>query len=559
MRKRILVVDDEESIRFTFKRFLAAEGYEVDTAADFDAALDLIRSSGYDMMFADIVLGGRTGIDLLQAIRSEGVTCPVVMVTGVPTVDTAAAAMRLGAIDYIPKPFEKDTLLRTARMVLRHQEVLAEKERYRTHLEAIFRSVNDAVITVDRGLVVTQMNARTEEMLGVDRSIVGGPFDAMPGLGSDACRKALRGVIERSRSERLERLSVSRDGAPDLVLSLSVSPLLDEQEAVTGAVVVARDETRLADLERSLRDRRGLKAMVGRSRAMQEIYALIEDLAEVPSTVLVTGESGTGKELVVDALHELSPRSAGPLVKVNCSALSENLLESELFGHVRGAFTGALRDRPGRFELADGGTIFLDEIGDISAALQTRLLRVLQSREFERVGDPAPRTVDVRVVAATNRDLKRKVSDGSFREDLYYRLRVVELHLPPLRERREDIPLLVDHFLGRLSASLNKHIEGVSEAVLETFMAYGWPGNVRELEHTLEHAAILSRGSVIDVEHLPQDVAAEAWPATGPGDEESRLRDALERAGGNRSEAARLLGMSRSTFYRKLKEFDPGV
>jgi two-component system response regulator HydG len=285
---------------------------------------------------------------------------------------------------------------------------------------------------------------------------------------------------------------------------------------------------------------------------------MIRDLADVRTTVLITGESGTGKELVVNALHHCGDRRHGPLVKVNCAALSENLLESELFGHVAGAFTGAVKEKVGRFKRADGGTIFLDEIGEISQRMQLRLLRVIENMEFERVGDATPIKVDVRLVAATNRDLRERVASGEFREDLYYRLKVVQIPVPPLRERRDDIPLLVEHFRRDFNRKFGKEIRGISSEVERMFLDYPWHGNVRELGNLLEHSFVRCRQSVITAENLPPDFlkyfeSRAMSTDRSPEDEARAIRQALEQAGGNKTEAARLLGMSRRTIYRKLE------
>ena len=274
-----------------------------------------------------------------------------------------------------------------------------------------------------------------------------------------------------------------------------------------GAVLVIRDITLLRDLERELRERHQFQNIIGRSKKMQDTYRLLEDLANLETTVLITGESGTGKELVARALHYSGQRAFKPFVTVSCSALAESLLESELFGHVRGAFTGAIRDKQGRFQAANGGTILLDEIGDISPLIQLKLLRVLQEKEIERVGESTPQKVDVRVIACTNKDLKEKVRRGEFRQDLYYRLKVVEVSLPPLRDRLEDLPLLVDHFCHSFNERFKKNIEGISNEVLGKFMDYPWPGNVRELEHVMEHAFVLCHGGVITLEHLPSEIS----------------------------------------------------
>jgi transcriptional regulator with GAF, ATPase, and Fis domain len=281
---------------------------------------------------------------------------------------------------------------------------------------------------------------------------------------------------------------------------------MDQEGRFTGALLVIRDITLLRDLERELRERHLFQNMIGKSKRMQDIYRLLEDLSNLETTVLITGESGTGKELVAKALHYSGQRAFNPFVTVNCSALTESLLESELFGHVKGAFTGAIHDKQGRFQAADQGTILLDEIGDISPLIQLKLLRVLQEKVFERVGESNPQKVDVRIIASTNKDLKEKVRKGEFREDLYYRLKVVEVSMPPLRERLEDIPLLVDHFREMFNKRFQKEIDGLSNEVLNKFMSYHWPGNVRELEHVIEHAFVLCRGRVITLEHIPSEV-----------------------------------------------------
>jgi two-component system, NtrC family, response regulator HydG len=324
--------------------------------------------------------------------------------------------------------------------------------------------------------------------------------------------------------------------------------------------MVLRDDTDVTDLELELKSHRQFHRIVGSSRPMQKIYALIKSLANVQTTVLVTGESGTGKELVAEALHLSGDRSHKPLVKVNCSALPESLLESELFGHVKGAFTGAIRDNIGRFHRADGGTIFFDEIGDVSPKVQLKLLRVLEEREFERVGSSAPTKVDVRLIAATNRNLMEKVTNGELREDLYYRLKVIEIKLPPLRDRREDIPLLVEHFRTGFNLKFKKNIEGISSDVLKAFLKYPWRGNVRELEHTMEHAFVLCNREIITFDNLPGEFVAAPQAVRNSAVESAeadiqRILEALDNTAWNKAKAARLLGIDRVTLYRKIKRY----
>jgi PAS domain S-box-containing protein len=559
MKKKILVIDDEEGIRFTFKKFLSDRHYDVYTAKDFEEAQACLNESDFDLIFADIILKGKNGIDILREIRKKNIYCPVVIITGYPSISTASESIRLGAFDYIPKPITKEALLHVTESALRYKEVVDEKEQYRSNLEAIFRSVNDAIITVDPNMSILEVNRKAEKICGITRASIGKPFQELKITCNEGCVSYLADAINKKQSLEAYRIECHSTKNPQQVATLSISPLLNKQGKFSGAIMVVRDETRLTDLERQLKERQEFYKIVGKSKKMQEIYSLIELLADYETTVLITGESGTGKELVAEALHYLGNRRKKPIVKVNCSALSENLLESELFGHVKGAFTGAIRNKVGRFQTADGGTIFLDEIADVSKKIQVKLLRVLQEKSFERVGDSTPIKVDVRVVAATNQDLYKKVKLGEFRKDLFYRLNVMKITLPSLTERREDIPLLTEHFLQKFNSKFNKNIKGISDDVQKLFMNYHWPGNVRELEHAIEHAFILCNESVIRLEHLPpetretSEVVFERINRT-KSDEYNNILQALEKTGWNKTKAARILGISRRTLYRKIKE-----
>ncbi len=560
-KARILVVDDEESIRYTFQNFLADEGYEVYTADSYASALSQLSGVRYDLIFADVKLGGRTGIDLLHKLNESNHNCPIIMVTGYPNIDTASDSVRLGAFDYLSKPVRQDTLLHTTRLALQHKALQDENERYRLNLEAIFRSVKDAIITVGKDLEVLEVNEAAELICGIGRMTVGKNLSEANLNCSGKCLDIVRKAMNTNKSFEAYRTECDQKRHDGQVVTITASPLVDRNGVFSGVVIVVRDETRLYDLERNLRERSQFHHIIGKSRQMQKIYSLIEDLADVQTTVLITGDSGTGKELVAEAIHYKGNRRSGPLVKVNCSALSDGLLESELFGHVKGAFTGADKDRIGRFQKADGGTIFLDEIGDISPRMQLRLLRIMQERELEKVGDSNPIKVDVRVITATNQDLAQKVKSGEFREDLYYRLRVVELNLPPLRERREDIPLLIDSYLQKFNKKFQKNIIAVSEDVRKVFMDYGWPGNIRELEHTLEHAFVISRKDTITIDDLPVELSdfIEQEQISDRGENVSdaqKIREALRKSGGNKSKAARILGVSVRTIYRKIEKYD---
>ncbi len=586
----ILIVDDEESLRLTFKMFLKREGYQpVDAVSTFEEALAAIKNREYDLIISDIVLEGASGIDLLRHVRQEGLKCPVVMITGYPNVKTAAEAVRLGAFDYIPKPVNKEALLRTTKMALAQraleiekEKAEAERERYRQYLETIFRSVRDAIITVDKDFKIVELNQAAstwlKELLGFVP--IGVPINQIPGVMGASCIKDVETVIETRREVGEHRVECEKPDGSRRVLSVSAAPLEDGKGNFLGVVLVARDMTRLEDLEQRGRRSRFYR-LVGQSQPMQIVYTLIENLGKVDTTVLITGESGTGKELVAEALHGESDRRKGPLVKVDCTAIPEELLENELFGHKKGAFTGATGDRKGRILSADGGTLFLDEIGDISLKMQLRLLRFLQEKTFYPVGSDKPIHVDVRVIAATNVDLKKKVQEGTFREDLYFRLKVVDIMLPPLRERKEDIPLLVQHFIDRFRQKMGKEITGISDQAMEILMAYSWPGNVRELEHIVERACVLCAGETISERDLPDEIKgvgpvppptkvpeivapveiqpARTKPRKEGASEVQAIIETLRKTGGNKAKAARLLGIDRSTLYRKLREHNIDV
>jgi len=444
-RGRVLIVDDEANARNALAEILREERYSVETAADGFKALGKLEDFSADLVLTDLKMPGMDGIEFMGKVRAIDSDVGVIVMTAFGAVDTAVAAMRAGASDYLTKPLN------------------------------------------------------TEELLL---------------------------VIERE----LERRKLRR-------------------------------ETK--DLRERLNERYRFENIIGSSPEMQQVFKTIAQVAQSRATVLITGESGTGKELVAAAIHHRSPRSTGPFVKLHCAALAENLLESELFGHERGAFTGADRRREGRFEQANSGTLFLDEISEISQATQVKLLRVLQEREFERVGGNQTVQVDVRLIAATNRDLKQMVNEGKFREDLYYRLNVVNLRMPALRERASDIPLISMHFLHKYADENGKTIERFSDAALERIAGYGWPGNVRELENVIERATVLCDGAAIEVDHLPQDVSPAPREHVGPqipgwamsDIERYAILKTLEANGGSTTRAAEVLGISVRKIQYKLQEF----
>jgi two-component system, NtrC family, response regulator HydG len=560
MSARILVIDDEEAIRFTFERFLRAAGHLVTTAGSCREALEQINTTPFDIVFADIILEDGTGIEILRQIKAKGLSCPVIMITGDPGVETAADSIRLGAFEYISKPINQESLLHVARTALKYKTVHEEREKYRINLEAIFRSVQDAIVTVDKDLTILEFNAAAMTMCGFTHEDQGKPFASLPHIGDGKFLEIMTDALAGGLPVEIKRIELLCQNQIRRVISVRTYPLLNPQGLPSGIVMVLRDDTEITDLELELKSHRQFHRIVGSSRPMQKTYALIKSLANVQTTVLITGESGTGKELVAEALHLSGDRSHKPLVKVNCSALPESLLESELFGHVKGAFTGAIRDNIGRFHRADGGTIFFDEIGDVSPTVQLKLLRVLEEREFERVGSSTPTKVDVRLIAATNRNLMEKVNNGELREDLYYRLKVIEIKLPPLRDRREDIPLLVEHFRTGFNVKFKKNIEGISSDVLKAFLKYPWRGNVRELEHTMEHAFVLCNRNIITFDSLPGEFMAVPQIVRNTAIESAEadiqgILEALDKTAWNKAKAARILGIDRVTLYRKMKRY----
>mgnify|MGYP000908345974 CR=1 FL=1 len=446
---RILVVDDDRSVRTALQVNLRKAGWEVELATDGDEAFGRLREAGFDIVLTDVMMPTITGLELLARIRSSWPATRVVVMTGHGSVPDAVAALKAGADDYIIKPVSKDELLVILARAMREKALLAEVQQLRAELDGRF----------------------------------------------------------------------------------------------------------------------GFESLIGNTTVMREVYEQVAAVADSDALVLLTGPTGTGKELLSHAIHQRSPRRSAPFVTVNCGALPEGLLESELFGHERGAFTGAVRQHLGRFEQAEGGTILLDEIGEIPPSTQVKLLRVLESGEIQRVGASSSRRVDVRVVAATNRNLRAEVKAGRLREDLYYRLNVFHIEVPALHERLDDLPLLANHFLQRFAERYNRPARRLSAAALDQLMKHRWPGNVRELEHTLERAVLLSRGEEIEKVQISQSDLSE--PEGGPSApigtlppgkslpdalddiERATIIEALQRAGGVQARAARQLGISRSNLnYR---------
>ena len=431
----------------------------------------------------------------------------------------------------------------------------------KVHRDVILDSINEGVFTVGLGWEVTSFNRAAERITGVPAGqALGRPCSDV--FHSNLCKNgcALRKTLDSGKPVVRANTHIIDRGGRRVPIRVSTAILRDAQNHIIGGVETFQDLRQVERLQRELRGQYTFADMVGRSPAMRRVFSLLPRLAKTNSTVLIEGPSGTGKELVARAVHSLSPRGDKPLVIVNCGALPDTLLESELFGHKAGAFTDARRDRVGRFARAHQGTIFLDEIGDISPAMQIRLLRFLEDRMVEPLGANKPVPVDVRVVAATNKPLKTQVKSGQFREDLYYRIRVIHFMLPSLKERKEDLPLLIDHIIHKLIHLQNRDIDGISPEAMACLMEYDYPGNVRELENILEQGLVLCPGRLIGPRHLPSELRPPAPANLGEMDS-TRLRDmekililhALQRHKGQRKLTARDLGIDVSTLYRKIK------
>lgn len=426
--------------------------------------------------------------------------------------------------------------------------------------EIILDSIADGVFTVDLEWRITSFNRAAEEITGVpEAEALGRPCCEV--FRANVCETTcvLRHTLETGKPVINKPIAILTADGKEVPISVSTALLKDEAGEVIGGVETFRDLSLVESLRKEIDRQYRFGDIISKSPAMQKLLSILPEVALSESTVLIQGESGTGKELLTRALHNLSPRNQGPFVAINCGALPDTLLESELFGHVAGAFTDAKRNRTGRFAMAERGTLFLDEIGDISPALQVRLLRVIEERSYEPLGSSKSIKADVRIVTATNKDLAQLVDEGSFRKDLFYRINVVKLELPKLAERKEDIPLLAEHFIARLNKLRNKNILGLSHESLAIFMRHDWPGNIRELENVIEYAFILCRGGLIQPACLPDHLKVHAFKlpdfdGLSLQDAEKRaIWEALERNQWRRMATARELGIDKNTLRRKIK------
>ena len=430
-------------------------------------------------------------------------------------------------------------------------------------MATILDSIADGVFTIDKDKRITSFNRAAEKIIGIKKEEAIGQY-CFDVFRANICQTscALDKTLKTGREIINLPINVLNAEGKELPISVSTSVLRDAKDRIVGGVETFRDLSIIEELKKRLYRQYTFEDIVSKNDDIQKIFDILPDIAESDSTVLIEGESGTGKELFARAIHNLSGRKKRPYIVVNCGALPDTLLESELFGYVKGAFTDAKKDKPGRFALADGGTIFLDEVGSMSSALQMKLLRVLQEREYEPLGATAPVKADVRVIAATNRSLSSLVKDGSFRDDLYYRLNVVRIELPPLSGRREDIPLLVEHFIHSFNLRKGKNVQGLRDEALGLLLRHDFPGNVRELENIIEYAFVLCQGTTIEPEHLPKELVKDRPEKTGETSsdhlrsaEKEIIIEALRRNDGHRARTAKELGIDKSTLWRKMKRF----
>ncbi len=429
----------------------------------------------------------------------------------------------------------------------------------------IFDSIADGVFTINKDRVITSFNRAAEKIIGISRKEAIGHY-CYDVLRANICQTscALEKTIKTGKQTINLPVNVLNSEGKGVPISISTAILRDEKGKIIGGVETFRDLSAIEELKKRLSRQSTFEDIISTNHEIQKIFNILPEIAESDSTVLIQGPSGSGKELFAKAIHNLSNRRKKPYIVVNCGSLPDTLLESELFGYVKGAFTDAKKDKPGRFALAEGGTIFLDEVGSISPALQVRLLRVLQEREYEPLGATALLKADVRVVAATNKNLADLVKEGVFRDDLYYRLNVIKIELPPLSQRWEDIPLLIEHFIRSFNYKKVKNISGVSNDVLDFLMSYDFPGNIRELENIIEYAFVLCRGAVIEIEHLPKELVKGFRPRSRESKklpnrfqkaESEVIIETLHKYKGHRARAAEELGIDKSTLWRKMKKF----
>jgi PAS domain S-box-containing protein len=553
---KILIVEDEQIVAVDIEGHLKRLGYRVmGRAASGEEACRKAAELEPDLVLMDIRLqGALDGIETAEQIR-QSADMPIVFLTAYTDKDTLQRAKPVQPYGYIVKPFAERDLEAAIEVALYKAGIDRQLRQSHENLQTILDAQRHGTVMLDAEGQIRFASGAVRRMAGAaETQVEGRPLaDLLPLSGDQVAALEAMGQCPKEHRSKVPVVLGAEDPRPrHLEIEVADDPRVDG-----GRILFVYDVSPLHDLRRQLDDRSAFQNIVGKSKRMRQVFQMIEDLARVDSTVLIEGETGTGKELVARAIHRLSRRCDGPFLALNCAGLSEELAASQLFGHRRGSFTGAVDDQQGLFEAASEGTLFLDEIGELPTRVQTTLLRVLEENAVLPLGQSRLLAVDVRVIAATHRDLAREAAENRFRQDLLYRIRVARVRLPALRDRREDLPALVRAFLADHRASIGKQVDAISDDAMAVLMDYGWPGNVRELRNALEFAVIRARGSIIRPEDLPPellDLAPEGAPDEPGLDEADRVKAALKWARGNRTRAAALLGISRATLYRRLRE-----
>jgi len=618
---KVLFIDDEEGIRKIFSILLRKEGYQVFTAKSGEEGLKIFEQEMPPIVITDIKMPGIDGIGVLKRVKEINPDAEVIIITGYGDMDSAIEALKLDASDFLPKPVKDEALLVALKRAQEKLELRIKLKKYTHNLEDLVRertkelqraqeqiktfyevsryiSENTSlketidfvlkkikeVVNYDYALPLI-FNSKKDNFISIEG------YDSPNILGNWTQAYSIASMTEPMDMERWRSKRLPLTGPLKKFSYIASIPIVKEKEVMGSIILASYDSSsfsaqnmrfiylmlsqtsgvirriilqdeQLERLHNQIKMLSGYGDIIGKDPKMQRIYQLILDIAPSNATVLIQGESGTGKELVARAIHMNSPRKDKPFVVVNCSAYPQTLIESELFGYEKGAFTGATQRKLGRFEIAHEGTIFLDEVSEIPLPSQVKILRFLQFQEFERLGGTETIKVNVRVIAATNKDLGEEVKKGNFREDLYYRLNVIPINLPPLRERKGDIPLLVEYFLKRLSTQSGKGIKELSPSAMQSLINYNWPGNVRELENVLEYAFVLTKGKIIEAKALPPALRSSGiiWSkdkiASLEDNEKKFLIEMLNEFNWNKLQVAKRLGISRSTLYAKLKKYN---
>ncbi len=554
---RILIVEDEFAVAMELEDHLGALGYTVvDHVMTGAEAVDRAADTEPDLVLMDVHLDGpMDGVEAARTIRASQ-SAPIVFVTAYSDDETLQRAADTTPYGYIVKPFEERELYAAVEVALHTHALQRRVERANEDLRQLLNGLRQGTALADADGHLIFLSDPAARLLDTTPDAATGAHWETVLPADDETVAVLRDRMDAPTPAETDPVTATLEHDDETSYRVEIEVRPDPRDEARH-ILVFYDVTEVHELRRLLDDRERFHDLVGTSAPMQDAFEQIRSVADVKTTVLIQGETGTGKELAAQAIHDESPRAEGPFVTVNCAALNPDLAGSRLFGHRKGAFTGATEDREGYFEAADGGTLFLDEIGDVPLDVQRQLLRVLEEEAVTRLGETESRPIDVRIVAATHRNLDEEVENDRFRQDLLYRIRIARVTLPPLRDRRSDLPLLVRTFLREIRARTGAEVDGVSDAALRHLLDYDWPGNVRELRNGLEAALIRASGEVLRVDDLPPEIRdAPAAEAPSSPDEAERIRAALEQTDGNRTEAAELLGISRATLYRRLDEYD---